>query len=67
MGWVDKRHECDLPFTVFDRSLAPMGAIFECDHCKREWQVCGRIGEHNARLQFRLLEYRPNLQVYRRG
>lgn len=60
--WVEKRHSCNLPYRVH-HSLAKMGKIFECDHCKREWEVVGvsRVNEFYSDLLF---EYRSEGHVH---
>lgn len=42
MGWVDKKHRCDLPLTVYGKT-GKVGSWFECDHCKANWQVQARV------------------------
>ena len=42
MGWVTEPHRCDLPLNAHG-SYAKVGAWFECDHCKANWQVQARV------------------------
>lgn len=42
MGWVDKPHQCRLPLVAHGVE-AKVGAWWECDHCKRNWQIQARV------------------------
>lgn len=58
--WTKQRHECNLPMRVHP-SVGKLDDIFECEHCKREWQVIA-VTKANAfynDLTFELLNYCP--------
>jgi hypothetical protein len=56
MGWTEQRHRCNLPL-ICHGSQAKVGRLFECDHCKAQWQVQGtsRIDDDNFGLAFQRL------------
>jgi hypothetical protein len=53
--WVDKVHECDLPFEV-EPGFVSLMDVWECDYCKRQWFVISISWSKNnnkpARLSF---------------
>lgn len=55
MAWVNKPHKCPLPF-LCHKSVAKVGAHFECDYCKVTWRVqaivLGNAEDNTYKLTF---------------
>lgn len=67
MGWKTTKHECDIPFAVY--FTPELGDIWECGHCRREWEVNGiSTGDLNTYRRY-LLSFRliPNDEIIYRS
>lgn len=66
MSWVKEKHLCELLYTVHV-SVAEVGSLWECDHCKKTWMVvsCSEPDEYsNVELSY---ENRDGDYVYIRS